>query len=65
MLGNIEELCSPTNKNRFTCAGTKVVYNASIIWGSEYYRTTLGDPELIVALILFGYTFSDRATKTV
>ncbi|EIM86107.1 OPT oligopeptide transporter [Stereum hirsutum FP-91666 SS1] len=34
MLGNIEDLCSPTNKNRFTCAGTKVVYNASIIWGT-------------------------------
>ncbi|WVQ64639.1 OPT family small oligopeptide transporter [Kwoniella botswanensis] len=34
MIGHIEDLCSPTNKNRFTCAGAKVVYNASIIWGT-------------------------------
>ncbi|KAL8286132.1 hypothetical protein RQP46_004620 [Phenoliferia psychrophenolica] len=34
MLGNIEDLCSSTNTQRFTCAGTKVVYNASVIWGT-------------------------------
>lgn len=30
--GNIKDLCSPTNANRFTCQGTKVVANASVIW---------------------------------
>lgn len=34
MMGHIPDLCSPTNKQRFTCAGTKVVYSASQIWGS-------------------------------
>ncbi|EIM86112.1 OPT oligopeptide transporter [Stereum hirsutum FP-91666 SS1] len=34
MLGHIENLCSSKNTNRFTCAGTKVVYNASLIWGT-------------------------------
>ncbi|KAJ9094171.1 hypothetical protein QFC19_008021 [Naganishia cerealis] len=34
MYGHIEDLCKPTNKNRFTCNGSKVVYNASIIWGT-------------------------------
>lgn len=34
MLGHIENLCSPTNTQRFTCNGTKVVYNVSVIWGT-------------------------------
>ncbi|TYJ55061.1 OPT family small oligopeptide transporter [Cryptococcus floricola] len=34
MIGNIKDLCKSTNKDRFTCAGAKVVYNASIIWGT-------------------------------
>ncbi|KAF2718410.1 OPT superfamily oligopeptide transporter [Polychaeton citri CBS 116435] len=34
MMGNIDDLCDPHNTQRFTCAGSKVVYNASIIWGA-------------------------------
>jgi hypothetical protein len=34
MFSNIENLCDPHNTQRFTCAGSKVVYNASIIWGT-------------------------------
>ncbi|KAB8290067.1 hypothetical protein EYC80_010393 [Monilinia laxa] len=34
MLGNIPELCSPKNTQRFLCAGAKVTYNASLIWGT-------------------------------
>lgn len=34
MIGNIENLCDPDNTQRFTCAGSKVVYNASVIWGT-------------------------------
>ncbi|KAK6203813.1 hypothetical protein LQW54_008727 [Pestalotiopsis sp. IQ-011] len=34
MIGNIPDLCSSKNAQRFTCAGAKVVYNASLIWGS-------------------------------
>ncbi|KAJ5221548.1 uncharacterized protein N7469_010435 [Penicillium citrinum] len=34
MLGHINGLCEPSNKERFTCNGAKVMYQASIIWGS-------------------------------
>ncbi|GAA5888550.1 hypothetical protein JCM6882_008993 [Rhodosporidiobolus microsporus] len=34
MFGNIEGLCTSGQPGRFTCAGTKVVYNASVIWGT-------------------------------
>jgi hypothetical protein len=34
MMGNITDLCKSTNKQRFTCNGAKVMYNASIIWGT-------------------------------
>ncbi|GAA6016258.1 hypothetical protein JCM10207_000448 [Rhodosporidiobolus poonsookiae] len=34
MQGHIENLCHSDNSARFTCAGTKVVYNASVIWGT-------------------------------
>ncbi|KAJ6490473.1 OPT oligopeptide transporter [Mycena vulgaris] len=34
MLGNIDNLCSTKNTDRFTCNGTRVVYNASLIWGT-------------------------------
>ncbi|KAK4233060.1 OPT oligopeptide transporter protein-domain-containing protein [Achaetomium macrosporum] len=34
MIGHIEDLCEPTNTNRFICAGAKVYYNASLIWGT-------------------------------
>ncbi|CAK7225792.1 hypothetical protein SEUCBS140593_006023 [Sporothrix eucalyptigena] len=34
MIGHIDELCEPTNTNRFTCNGALVVYNASLIWGT-------------------------------
>ncbi|KAH8899059.1 OPT superfamily oligopeptide transporter [Thozetella sp. PMI_491] len=34
MIGNIPDLCKPTNTQRFTCNGAKVVYNASLIWGT-------------------------------
>jgi hypothetical protein len=34
MFSNIKDLCDPHNTQRFSCAGSKVVYNASIIWGT-------------------------------
>ncbi|KAH6891476.1 small oligopeptide transporter-like protein [Thelonectria olida] len=34
MIGHIDDLCNPKNTQRFTCAGSKVVYNASVIWGT-------------------------------
>ncbi|KAI2706901.1 hypothetical protein DTO013E5_522 [Penicillium roqueforti] len=34
MFGHITDLCEPTNKQRFTCNGAKVMYNASLIWGT-------------------------------
>lgn len=34
MLGNIKDLCESTNKERFTCNGAKVMYQASVIWGT-------------------------------
>ncbi|KZF18813.1 OPT superfamily oligopeptide transporter [Xylona heveae TC161] len=34
MMSNIKDLCKPTNKQRFTCNGSKVIYNASLIWGT-------------------------------
>ncbi|KAJ5141069.1 hypothetical protein N7526_002064 [Penicillium atrosanguineum] len=34
MLGHITDLCDPDNKQRFTCSGAKVMYNASLIWGT-------------------------------
>ncbi|THW60314.1 OPT superfamily oligopeptide transporter [Aureobasidium pullulans] len=33
MMSNIKDLCSPKNTQRFTCNGSKVVYNASVVWG--------------------------------
>ncbi|KXG47533.1 Oligopeptide transporter OPT superfamily [Penicillium griseofulvum] len=34
MMGHISDLCKPTNKQRFTCNDAKVMYNASLIWGT-------------------------------
>jgi hypothetical protein len=34
MMGHIDNLCEPTNTNRFTCAGAKVNYSASLVWGT-------------------------------
>ncbi|PLN86877.1 OPT superfamily oligopeptide transporter [Aspergillus taichungensis] len=34
MLGHIDKLCEPTNTQRFTCNGAKVMYNSSLIWGT-------------------------------
>ncbi|KAJ5946528.1 Tetrapeptide transporter OPT1/isp4 [Penicillium verhagenii] len=34
MLGHIDDLCKSTNKQKFTCNGAKVMYNASLIWGT-------------------------------
>jgi hypothetical protein len=39
MIGHIEDLCKPTNKDRFTCAGAKVVYNGPCLF-------SILDPEL-------------------
>lgn len=33
-MGHIPNLCKSTNTQRFTCNGTKVVYNSSLIWGT-------------------------------
>ncbi|GKZ55771.1 hypothetical protein AnigIFM49718_000937 [Aspergillus niger] len=34
MMGHISGLCDTDNAQRFTCAGAKVMYNASLIWGT-------------------------------
>ena len=34
MIGHIPNLCESTNTQRFTCNGAKVVYSASLIWGT-------------------------------
>ncbi|KAJ6102972.1 hypothetical protein N7486_005399 [Penicillium sp. IBT 16267x] len=34
MLGHITDLCESSNTQRFTCNGAKVMYNASLIWGT-------------------------------
>ncbi|KAH8434393.1 uncharacterized protein LDX57_012041 [Aspergillus melleus] len=34
MFGHITDLCQSTNTQRFTCNGAKVMYNASLIWGT-------------------------------
>lgn len=34
MLGHITDLCESDNTQRFTCNGAKVMYNASLIWGT-------------------------------
>lgn len=34
MFGHITDLCQATNTQRFTCNGAKVVYNASLVWGT-------------------------------
>lgn len=33
-LGNIEDICSPDQKNGYTCPGASVFYTASVIWGA-------------------------------
>lgn len=33
-MGHIVDLCSKTNSNRFTCNGSRTIYNASLIWGT-------------------------------
>lgn len=33
MFTNIEDMCSPTQKDNFVCAGTEVFGTASIVWG--------------------------------
>lgn len=33
-MGHISGLCDTDNAQRFTCAGAKVMYNASLIWGT-------------------------------
>lgn len=48
MLGHIENLCSPTNTQRFTCNGTKVVYNVSVIWVSFFFRASQFSPSLVI-----------------
>lgn len=32
-LGNIKGICTPTQKNHFTCPQARVFFNASVIWG--------------------------------
>ncbi len=32
-MGSIEDVCSPTQKNGYTCPGASVFYTASVVWG--------------------------------
>lgn len=40
--GNIEDLCSTTQKNHYTCPNGRVFFNASIIWGAIGPKRTFG-----------------------
>ncbi len=32
-MGNIEDICSPDQKNGYSCPGASVFYTASVVWG--------------------------------
>lgn len=40
--GNIEDLCSSTQPNGYTCASAKVYYSASLVWGAVGPKRFLG-----------------------
>lgn len=48
MIGHIPNLCAANNTQRFTCNGSKVYYNASLIWG------TIGPQRLFEAGQVYG-----------
>ncbi|KAI5253070.1 OPT superfamily oligopeptide transporter [Aureobasidium subglaciale] len=53
MMTNITDLCSPKNTQRFTCNGSKVVYNASIIWGTIGPQRMFQHGQVYSALMYF------------
>ncbi|KAB8231711.1 OPT oligopeptide transporter protein-domain-containing protein [Aspergillus alliaceus] len=53
MLGHISGLCDPKNPNRFTCNGSKVMYNSSIIWGTIGPQRLFQSGQVYNALMYF------------
>ncbi|KAB8077449.1 OPT oligopeptide transporter protein-domain-containing protein [Aspergillus leporis] len=53
MLGHISQLCDPKNPNRFTCNGSKVMYNASLIWGTIGPQRMFQNGQTYNALVYF------------
>lgn len=53
MFGHIANLCESDNTQRFLCSGTKVVYNASIIWGTIGPQRMFQSGQLYNALMYF------------
>lgn len=53
MYGNIDGLCKESNKQRFTCNGAKVVYQASIIWGAVGPQRMFQNGQVYSSLMYF------------
>ncbi|RAH72932.1 OPT superfamily oligopeptide transporter [Aspergillus aculeatinus CBS 121060] len=53
MMGNITGLCDPKNSQKFTCAGAKVMYNASLIWGTIGPQRMFQSGQVYNALMYF------------
>lgn len=52
-MGNITGLCDPKNSQKFTCAGAKVMYNASLIWGTIGPQRMFQSGQVYNALMYF------------
>ncbi|KAF8264675.1 OPT oligopeptide transporter protein-domain-containing protein [Lactarius quietus] len=53
LFSNIEDICSPTQKEGFTCPGTTVFGNASIIWGVIGPQRIFSHGQLYHGLLFF------------
>lgn len=53
MMSNIPNLCSADNTQRFTCQGSKVYYNASLIWGTIGPQRMFQTGQVYSALMFF------------
>ena len=53
MLGHIPKLCQSSNTQRFTCNGSKVMYNASMIWGTIGPQRMFQSGQVYNALMYF------------
>jgi len=51
---NIEDVCSPTQKDRFTCPGINTFFTASVLWGTLGPKRMFGAGSLYQYL-LFGF----------
>ncbi|RLV91849.1 Sexual differentiation process protein isp4 [Spathaspora sp. JA1] len=51
--GSIEDLCSPTNTNHYTCPNGRVFFNASIIWGVIGPQRQFSSGQMYYGLLFF------------